>query len=320
MDFMHCSYCEKPAIIYRRYEGRALCRHHFIHSFEKIVKRTIRENHLIDRKKHITVGLSGGKDSCALLYILHSITKDRPNIKLSAILVNEGIKGYRTEKHAKAICKKLKVPLHIAYFKKEWGKTLDELIIREKKSNASDNLKACTYCGTMRRFLINKAAREIGADTVAIGHNLDDEVQAIMANYIRGDLVRGIRLGANAFSVEDPRFIPRIKPLREVPEKEVAIYALLKGLNPDLAECPYAEESFRWDVRNMLNELEAKYPGTKYSILRTFDRIKPALLKTTLIPGQKIGTCKMCGEPASNEVCKVCELIARGARLKEKLR
>lgn len=311
---MNCSYCSKPAVIYRRYEGRALCRRHFIHSFERIVKRTIRENHLIDRKKHIAVGLSGGKDSCALLYILHSITKDRPNIKLSAILVNEGIKGYRTEKHAKAICKKLKVPLHIAYFKKEWGKTLDELIKRERKSGNSDNLKACTYCGTMRRFLINKTAREIGADTVAIGHNLDDEAQAIMANYIRGDLLRGVRLGANAFSIQDPRFIPRIKPLREVPEKEVAIYAMLKGLNADFGECPYAEESFRWDVRNIVNGLETKYPGTKYSILRTFDRIKPALEATVSALSSnsgKIGTCKLCGEPASNDVCKVCELMAR---------
>ncbi|MBU4245451.1 MAG: TIGR00269 family protein [Nanoarchaeota archaeon] len=307
---MHCSYCSKPAVIYRRYEGRALCRRHFIHSFERIVKRTIRENRLIDKKKHIAVGLSGGKDSCALLYILHSITKDRPNIKLSAILINEGIKGYRTEKHAKAICKKFKVPLHIAYFKKEWGKTLDELMKREKKNNASDNLKACTYCGTMRRFLINKTAREIGADTVAIGHNLDDEAQAIMANYIRGDLLRGVRLGANAFSIQDSRFIPRIKPLREVLEKEVAVYAILKGFNADFGECPYAEQSFRWDVRNILNNLETKYPGTKYSVLRTFDRIKPALEATTKTTAG-IGTCKICGEPASNDVCKVCELIAR---------
>lgn len=305
---MNCSYCEKPAVIYRRYEGRALCRRHFMHSFERIVKRTIRENHLIDRKKHIAVGLSGGKDSCALLYILHSITKDRPNIKLSAILINEGIKGYRTEKHAKSICKKFGVPLHIAYFKKEWGKTLDALVARERKRGNSDNLKACTYCGTMRRFLINKTAREIGAETVAIGHNLDDEVQAIQANYIRGDLLRGIRLGASAFSIQDPRFIPRIKPLREVPEKEVAIYAMLNGLNADFGECPYAEESFRWDIRNILNGLEAKYPGTKYSILRTFDRIKPALEATTKKTAG-ISTCKICGEPASNDVCKVCELM-----------
>ncbi|VVB59233.1 tRNA 2-thiocytidine biosynthesis protein TtcA [uncultured archaeon] len=168
----------------------------------------------------------------------------------------------------------------------------------------------------MRRFLLNKTARNIGADVLGIGHNLDDETQAIMANYIRGDLLRGVRLGANAFSVQDRRFVPRIKPLREVPEKEVALYAILKGLNPDLAECPYAEESFRWDVRNILNELEAKYPGTKYSVLRTFDRIKPALGKAT-VGDSKINTCKLCGEPASNDVCKVCELIARGAKVRE---
>ncbi len=308
---MQCSYCSKSAVIFRRYEGRALCRRHFIRSFEKTVRRTIRENHLIDRKKHIAVGLSGGKDSSALLYILHSILAERINVRLSAILINEGIKGYRTEKYAKAICKKLGVPLHVAYFKKEWGKTLDAVVARERKRGNSDNLKACTYCGTMRRFLINKTARKIGADTLAIGHNLDDETQAIMANYIRGDLLRGARLGANAFSVQDARFVQRIKPLREVPEKEVALYALQKGLNPDFAECPYAEESFRWDIRNLLNELEAKYPGTKYSVLRTFDRIKQAIGKSAGLNPGVIGTCKVCGEPASNGVCKVCELMKR---------
>ncbi len=307
---MKCSYCPKPAVIFRRYEGRALCRRHFIHSFEKIVKRTIRENNLIGRGRHIAVGLSGGKDSSAMLSLLHSIAKENRNMKLFAILINEGIKGYRTETHAKKLCKKLGVPLHVAYFKKEFGKSLDEIVKnhrkKHKKPTGEDNLKACTFCGVIRRHLLNKTARKIKADRLAIGHNLDDEAQAIMANYIRGDMLRGVRLGANAFTAEDERFVPRIKPLREVPEKEVALYAILKGLPADFGECPYAEESFRWSIRDILNGLEEKYPGTKFSVVRTFDRLKPALQKT--VSGGKIGTCSSCGEPASRKVCKVCEL------------
>ena len=310
---MNCSYCSKPAVIFRRYEGRALCRHHFIRSFESIVKRTIRENQLIKRGQHIAVGLSGGKDSSAMLYILHSIAKENRKMKLSAILINEGIAGYRTEKHAKALCKKLGVPLHIAYFKKEFKKSLDEIVKSHRKEHKNprgeDNLKACTYCGVLRRHLLNKTARKIAADRLAIGHNLDDEAQAIMANYIRGDILRGVRLGANAFTTEDERFVPRIKPLRDVPEKEVALYAILKQLPVDFGECPYADESFRWSIRDIINNLEEKYPGTKHSIVRTFDRIKPAL--KSCIPDDKIGACSVCGEPTSRKVCKVCELLGK---------
>lgn len=316
---MKCSICGEDAVSYRRYEGRYLCRSHFFRATEREIARTIAMNGLIAKKDHIAVGLSGGKDSTILLYALSKIAEKRRDMKLSAILVDEGIKGYREKSipKARAICKKLKVKLHITSFKKEFGKTLDQIV---KKNNLLKNslsarnsgtaaLKACTFCGVFRRHMINKTAREIGATKVAIGHNLDDEAQAIMANYIRGDLLRGARLGARAYVAEAKGFVPRIKPLRNIPEKETALYVLLKCLDVDFGECPYASESFRWTVRDMLNDLEVKYPGTKFNIVRTYGRIQPAI-QNTLGTG-KIGKCEKCGEPASRKMCKVCELRAR---------
>lgn len=300
---MRCD-CGREAVIFRRFEGRALCRQHFIESVDRRIKKLIRKEKMIDDGDRIAVGLSGGKDSSLALYLLNNLSKESKSFKVFAILVDEGVKGYRdkTIKHAKNFCKDIGVKLHIVRFKDEYGKTLDQIV---KKSKG--NLKACTYCGVFRRDLLNKTARKLKATKLVIAHNLDDEVQSIMANYVRGDLLRAARVGAKAYVVKDARFIPRIKPLREIPEKETALYVLLKKFDTGFEECPYAMESFRWDIRDTVNDLENKFPGTKYSILRTFDRILPVLQKEFL--NKKIGKCSKCGEPTSGEICKVCTLL-----------
>lgn len=128
-----------------------------------------------------------------------------------------------------------------------------------------------------------------------------------MANYIRGDLVRGARIAPEAKISDHEDFIPRIKPLRDIPEKEVALYTILKGLDVDFSECPYASESFRWSVRDIINDLEEKYPGTKQNIVKTFDKIRPLLIKEEKIK-KPLNKCKICGEPTSKEICKACLL------------
>lgn len=305
MNMHSCSHCKQRAVIQRKYEGTYLCKNHFMRSVEHTVKKTIRENNLIERHDHIAVGFSGGKDSSVLLYLLSQIAKNRDDLKISAILINEGISGYREYSlpKAKAFCKKLNVNLEVVEVEKKVGKTID-MIMHDKAKDPK--LRACTYCGAFRRTYINEAARKIGATKVAIGHNLDDEVQSIMANYLKGDVLRGARLGTTTGTVHDERFIPRIKPLLNVPEKEVGLYAVLKGFKFDANECPYAKESFRWAVRDMINDLEVKYPGTKFNILRTFEKIQPAL--KLLSEKSVIGTCKLCKEPSSNEICKTCQL------------
>ncbi len=79
-------------------------------------------------------------------------------------------------------------------------------------------------------------AKKVGATKLATGHNLDDEAQTVLMNYLRGDIDRLLRLEQ---SVKEG-LIPRMKPLRDVPEKEVPLYAILKGLPIDLNECEFS--------------------------------------------------------------------------------
>ena len=182
-----CSNCKKfPPVIELRYSGESLCRRCFSRLFEKRVRKTIRVNHLLNKNDRVAVALSGGKDSVTLLKIMHTLFEKAPKSKLIAITVDEGIHGYRekTLKVAKKVCDELKVEHHVYTFKKEIGMTLDKMI---KKSIADRKPPACSFCGVFRRKILNETARELKVDKLATGHNLDDEIQVTLMNFIRGD-------------------------------------------------------------------------------------------------------------------------------------
>jgi uncharacterized protein (TIGR00269 family) len=224
--------------------------------------------------------------------------------ELVALTIDEGIRGYREK--SLSLAKKnaglLVVEHRTMSFKEEFGLTLDGIMkLAEEKGTG---LGACTYCGVLRRSLMNRAAREVGADKLATAHNLDDEVQAIMLNYVRGDFVRLYRLGPIYPAREG--FVPRIKPLREVPEKEVALYAVFRGIEVDWGACPH-RGGIHMEIRDFINELEENHPNSKFMILRMFDRMKPHLARA--VPEFEVKRCERCGEPTSMNLCKACELL-----------
>jgi len=300
---MKCYKCGNKAVIYRKHEGRAWCKKHFSQQLEAKVKKTIRDEKLIERNDKICVALSGGKDSSLTLYLLDKFFKERSDLEIIALTVDEGIAGYRKDsiKIAKKLCRKLGIEHHVVSFKEEFGKSLDE-ILKQKK------VRACTYCGVFRRHLLNKKSRELGANKLAVGHNLDDEIQSIFMNYLKGDLNRMIRLGAKPMIIERKEFVTRIKPLRNIPEKETTLYALLNGLDVHRSVCPHSEDSLRFDIKEFLNDMEEKYSGTKYNIISFFDTLKPALVECFKENGE-VRICPNCGEITSRDICKVCELM-----------
>jgi len=163
---------------------------------------------------------------------------------------------------------------------------------------------SCTYCGVFRRWILNQVAKEEKATKIATGHNLDDEVQSIVMNYFEGNIQNLTRIGPISESL-NKNFIVKIKPLREIPEKETALYVLARDLPVHLAGCPYVGDSFRAEIGTYLKEITQKHPTIMYSTLRGFDKIKSALKKEISIKNN-MGLCINCGEPASSEFCKAC--------------
>lgn len=292
---MRCR-CGRKAVYYRRQSGQHLCGICFSKSIESKFRATVRKYSLIKRGDRIAVGLSGGKDSTVLLHVLSNLLKRRP-FEMAAIIIDEGIKGYRDKSitAAEKNCDILDVDYHIFSFKNEFDVTLDDI---------DGELSHCSYCGVMRRYLLNRKARELNYKKLAVGLNLDDEVQSILMNLLRGDLFRFGRTGP--YYKEKPQFVPRIKPLREISEREIMAYTYVNNIEVDHSVCPYASEAYRGDVRDFLDQMESKRPTTKYSLLRSYDRLVPYLQKELACD---ISLCEQCGEPSVDKLCKTCKML-----------
>jgi uncharacterized protein (TIGR00269 family) len=304
--------CGRRVVFFRKYEGSYLCRDCFMKSIEKRFKRTIRKHNMLRSGDRVAVSLSGGKDSSAVLYLMSKIVKPRKDMELIAIMIDEGTGEYRRKnlELAKKLCKKLGVEYHIFSFKDEFGKGMKQKV-REIEKGDTKIREACTYCGIGRRYLLNKKARELGVTKLCMGHTLDDEAQAVILNYVRGDLYRAGRMGpVTDWSLTRKKgklFVPRIKPFREIPEKESAIFSILAGFDLCWEKCPYAG-GIRFDAKEFINNLEKKYPGIKFTILETFDKLLPHIRDFSDSREGEIVVCRKCGEPGSDEICKTCEL------------
>jgi uncharacterized protein (TIGR00269 family) len=303
-----CALCKKKeAVFMRRYSGEKLCVRCFCKSIENKVRGTISKYEMFEPKDKIMVAVSGGKDSVTLLHILTKIEKAFPDAALSTVTVDEGIRGYRDEalKVAKKNCQKLGVEHVVTSFKEMYGYTLDEIVnmIRNRKKKG---LTPCSYCGVLRRRALNTAARKAGVDKLATAHSLDDETQTMLLNIIHGDVLR-ITRAKPVLTVIHPKLVQRVKPVCEVPEKEIAFYAYLKRIEFQSIPCPYAQTALRNDIRTMLNRLEEKHAGTKFTVFRSVERIRPAL--EAMAEEAKLRNCRKCGEPTVGELCKPCQML-----------
>jgi uncharacterized protein (TIGR00269 family) len=253
---------------------------------------------MIRNGDRIAVGLSGGKDSTALLLLLYSLLPLWENVSIVAITVDEGIAGYREETigAAEALIREIGIEHHTISFFDLFGGTLDTFLEGREQ-------QACTVCGILRKKALAISAGRAGATRLATGHNLDDEAQSVLMNTLRGDLSRLVRESGE----ESGYFISRIKPLRNISEKEIAAYLIIRGYWKDRPECPYTRFALRAEVRGMLSGLEFQYPGTLKNLITSRKKIREHLGRGEI--AGPIRHCRECGDPCSGELCQICQLL-----------
>jgi uncharacterized protein (TIGR00269 family) len=315
---MECDRCGRDAVHYAAYSGAHLCADHLQQSVERRVRRRIRADDLLPRdatpEDPVTwlIGLSGGKDSAVLTHILAETFGQDPRVELVAISVHEGIEGYRDESLSAA--EELVADRPVAYvetgYEREFDLRMDEVV-----EDDPWDMAPCAYCGVLRRDVLADAAREYDADVLLTGHNLDDEAETALMNVLEGDvdqMAQHYDASLAPLSGRDAEaFVPRAKPLREVPESEVALYARTADIPAHIAECPYASESFRGTVRDLLLELEDDHPGTRHSIMAGYEETARMAAETRRQGDTgPSGHCADCGAPTDREICRACELEA----------
>ncbi len=319
MDKSKCVKCGKKAVVSLAYGPHSFCREHFLEFFEKRVKKTCREHKLVECGKKIVVGYSGGKDSGTCLYLLNKFFgKSNP---IEALLVDEGIPGYRNKalELAEKNCKKWGVEFRRVSFEEEFGLSMQKAVKRKGRESA------CAFCGTLRRRVLNKHAKEMQAQKLATGHNLDDESQSVLMNVFDADASRFYRLGpksrekkslaakaglSQGVLQQQKGLVQRIKPLYFCPESEVELFARLSGISFfKKGGCPFKPEAKRNWFRKTLEEAEKKFPGTKFSITRFLAEAKqwPA----NQAKRRQLSACIECGEPCSGAKCVVCKRLEK---------
>ena len=301
--------CGGKTIYFRAYNGESLCVKCFTSSIFEKTKKTISKYSMLGYGDKVGVGVSGGKDSTSLLYILNEITKGH-GTELYAITIDEGIEGYREEaiKNAQNLSEQLSIPIEVSSYKEFFGFTLDDAL-EEIKDHDGTRASSCAICGPLRRRSIDRAAEKLGVNVVATAHNLDDVLQTFYINLHSGDLERIKWLDPSCRHSENGFRLRRIKPFMEIYEQELAFFAYLNGLPFQSESCPYMNEGIRSEIRENLNSLEARHPGIKYGTFKTvlgiasnLQIIDPKMKKTAM-------HCEKCGAVSTGSVCSVCQTV-----------
>jgi len=319
---MECDRCGRDAVHHAAYSGVHLCGDHLCASVERRVRRRVRADGLIpddataSSPDRWVIGLSGGKDSVVLTQILAETFADDRRVELVALSIHEGIEGYRDE--SLAACRELTAALDLTHetvsYAEEFDVEMDDVV-----RDDPENMAPCAYCGVFRRDLLEAYAEEYDADKLLTGHNLDDEAQTALMNVFEGDLRQMAKhYDASLGSFPDrnltDRFVPRAKPLREVPEKEIALYAHLRDLPAHITECPHASEAYRGEIRDLLLEFEERHPGVRHSIMAGYEEF--AGMAADRYRGDQteidadLSPCVECGSTTTSEVCRKCSLLA----------
>jgi uncharacterized protein (TIGR00269 family) len=316
---MECDKCGRDAVMHAGYSGAHLCGDHFCATVEKRVRRRIREDSLLPNdatpEEPVTwvIGLSGGKDSVVLTDILADTFGPDPRVELIALSIHEGIEGYRDESldASKELTADLDIQHEVVTYEDELGVQMDDVVEKDP-----ENMAACAYCGVFRRDLLESYAEELGADLLLTGHNLDDEAETALMNILEGDVKQIAKhfdasLGPMDERSESDHFVPRAKPLRDVPEKEVALFAHLRDLPAHITECPHASEAYRGEVQEVMLGLEENHPGTRHSIMAGYEELAELAAQRygEDSDGSDLGECERCGSTTGRDVCRKCRLI-----------
>lgn len=280
----------------------AVMKKDFVKDFEKKVKKTIKEYGLFTKKDRLFVACSGGKDSTTALYLAKKL-----GYKVEAIMIDlkMGEWSERNLSNMKEFCKKHKIKLNIIDIKEEYGCGICYI-----RSCIQDKIKIgnCTICGVIRRWLLNKKTRELGATRLLTGHNLDDEAENVIMNLMKGNPELFINLGPKTGIIEDPKFVQRAKPLYFCTNAEIRRYTEEMGWNIVYEPCPCSVGVFRREIREIMTALEKKDPQIKQKLVNKVLEILPKI-KASYRLKIHLMYCRVCGEPSRGEICKRCSLI-----------
>ncbi len=295
-----CGRCNaNEAVIYLNYARLWLCKDCFIKFYLRRVEKTVDKYKMLRNFRVVGVAISGGKDSASLLHALKTLSSD---IEFIAFHVNAGIGEYsrESEKKARELAEMLDVEIYVYRYR-----DVDGFEIPDFKNTKYDK-RICATCSTLRRWTLNKLAREYRVNALALGHNLDDTVEVMLNLFLTGEFDQLRRLKP-VLPPMHPSQVWRIKPLIKIPEFDNLYYASYNNLPFRYGKCPYAKGARSIRRKKILDIWERRERNIKFQLFSIFtNKLIPILDKT--LPREEYNTCKICGGASYGDVCSACKI------------
>lgn len=226
-----------------------------------LTRAAIDKYNMIEDGDKIAIGVSGGKDSVALLYTLSRISKFYPKkfevvaITLDPMFLNKECNYDKIS----ALCNELDVQYHIK--RTELYKVIFET--RKEKN-------PCSLCAKMRRGILHDTAKELGCNKIALGHHLDDAAETFMMNLLNGGKI-GCFSPVSYLSNKD---LYMIRPMIFVHEKDIIRASERLSFPIVKSKCPADGVTERQNTKELLNSLEKSYPALREKIIGSMQRGK----------------------------------------------
>ena len=229
----------------------------------KKVTRAITDHRLIEEGDRVMVGLSGGKDSWALIQILDVLRRRAPiSFSIVAVNIDSGYEGYEHQKLTDT-CAARGWELHVEHT--NIGETIEDIL--------EVNATPCSLCARLRRGALYRLADTVGASKIALGHHADDFIETLLLNVF----FQGALKAMPARLVSDNGQHVVIRPLAYVLESEARAYAREAELPIIGCCCPACGDLSlqRQRIKRLIAQLEVEHPEVKNSMLRALGNVAP---------------------------------------------
>jgi tRNA 2-thiocytidine biosynthesis protein TtcA len=261
------------------------------HRLERRLGQAIGDFDLIAPGDRILVGVSGGKDSWALLHLLRLLQRKAPvRFELLALNVDQGFPGYRADIVEDYLARE--------GYPYEMRSARINLTVKEK-IQPGDTF--CSLCARLRRGALYKYADELGCNKIALGHHADDFIETLLLNLFFNGQIKAMHPRLRAANGRHTV----IRPLVYAWEAEILDYVPARGFPVVCCACPGCKDPTlqRHRVKRLLRELERGHPGLKRSLLGALSRVDLATLpipeRRSRRPGDRLPLFELVGRGAA---------------------
>ena len=223
-----------------------------------VLRRCIEDYNMIEEGDRIAVGVSGGKDSLALLCAMSNLRRFYPkHFELSAITIHMGMKDMDFAPVAE-LCERLEVPYTLVQTQ------IQQVVFEDRKEK-----NPCSLCARMRKGVLNEKLIEQGITKIALGHHYDDAVETFFMSLMYEGRI-------NCFSpvtFMDRMGVTQIRPLLYVTEEHIRSFAERFKLPIIKNPCPMDGTSRRQEIKDLIKTLAADYPDLKSKVFGAMQRL-----------------------------------------------